>query len=105
MEKKKKEQDKSDKQKEFEPRECDSAAAGCWYWREGFSTKADRDFLAVLVSIVCLYRRGYWILQGMRMNHMAGDFDDCQKENRKIGNDGPSSLYLLYTQGSAGSVP
>lgn len=102
MEKKKKEQDKSDKQKEFEPRECDSAA-GCW--RVGFSTKADRDFLAVLVSIVCLYRRGYWILQGMRMNHMAGDFDDCQKEKRKIGNDGPSSLYLLYTQGSAGSVP
>lgn len=38
------------------------------------------------------------------MNHMAGDFDDCQKEKRKIGNDGPSSVYL-YTQGSAGSVP
>jgi hypothetical protein len=82
--KKKKEQDKSDKQKSLSRGNVTLLLLDAGYWRVGCSTKADRDFLAVLVSIVCLYsRRGYWILQWVRMNHMAGDFDDCKKKKKK----------------------
>lgn len=90
--------------KEFEPRECDSAAAGCWILarrmqhksRPRFSRCARQHCVSIQTRLLDIAVDAY--------ESYGRGFRWLQKEKEKIGNDGPSSVYL-YTQGSAGSVP